>query len=385
MGQPRPRARGRTLAFEMAVGDCRNRRRRCDSAWHLGSPENACEENAVANTTPRTIDRPVNQLTTGTDLNTEPTVSPDGEWVAYASDCSGEGHLDIGSSDSAGVNHCSSPATRPTSANPRFRTMEPASHSIPGAREAASTSSPLTAMARPDFSSPAARMDHGSRRTDAGSRIRWDLAVQQDKGAGALARHLPHPVSWRRVDGIVARLRVGRVADLVSRRRHLLAHRQTRDQRGSEWWIVAPDGQAPVKISGFNLVTDSDFQCDPGAGSRETASSTRRRSGATAGTLWEVVIAPRTWIVTTEPRRLTTAADLQAHASIVRGTQLVFSSFDPDRQCVGRSGPRQQRSGRGFTAKSHGNVRTPVVAFGFGRWPPSGVSKRQTGHWRSLD
>ena len=35
------------------------------------------------------------RLTTGSDLNTDPTVSPDGEWVAYASDRSGEGHLDI--------------------------------------------------------------------------------------------------------------------------------------------------------------------------------------------------------------------------------------------------------------------------------------------------
>ena len=38
---------------------------------------------------------PLIQLTTGSHLTTEPAVSADGEWVAYASDRSGEGHLDI--------------------------------------------------------------------------------------------------------------------------------------------------------------------------------------------------------------------------------------------------------------------------------------------------
>ncbi len=44
---------------------------------------------------PRGPAGPVMRLTTGSDLNLEPTVSPDGEWVAYASDRSGEGNLDI--------------------------------------------------------------------------------------------------------------------------------------------------------------------------------------------------------------------------------------------------------------------------------------------------
>ena len=38
---------------------------------------------------------PVMRLTTGPNLNTEPVLSPDGEWVAYASDRVGQGNLDI--------------------------------------------------------------------------------------------------------------------------------------------------------------------------------------------------------------------------------------------------------------------------------------------------
>jgi hypothetical protein len=51
------------------------------------------QENAGENT--KSAPGPVMRLTTGSGLNTEPAPSPDGEWVAYASDRSGEGHLDI--------------------------------------------------------------------------------------------------------------------------------------------------------------------------------------------------------------------------------------------------------------------------------------------------
>ena len=49
--------------------------------------------------------------------------------------------------------------------------------------------------------------------------------------------------------------------------------------------------------------------------------------GGDSWDLWEVAIAPETGTVSIEPRRLTTGSDLQASASIVRGTQLVFSSL----------------------------------------------------------
>ena len=48
--------------------------------------------------------------------------------------------------------------------------------------------------------------------------------------------------------------------------------------------------------------------------------------GGDSWDLWEVALAPDTWVASTEPRRLTTGADLQAHASIV-GARLVFSSL----------------------------------------------------------
>ncbi len=64
------------------------------SSWALRK-SSVREPAAVDGTSPRGPAGPVMRLTTGSDLNTEPTVSPDGEWVAYASDRSGEGNLDI--------------------------------------------------------------------------------------------------------------------------------------------------------------------------------------------------------------------------------------------------------------------------------------------------
>ena len=48
--------------------------------------------------------------------------------------------------------------------------------------------------------------------------------------------------------------------------------------------------------------------------------------GGDSWDLWEVGLSPDTWVASTEPKRLTTGADLQAHASIV-ATRLVFSSL----------------------------------------------------------
>ena len=90
---------------------------------------------------------------------------------------------------------------------------------------------------------------------------------------------------------------------------------------------MAPDGQAPVKIDGVNVVTSSRFAVRPWGwfeGNRIVYSASL---GGDSWNLWEVVITPRTWNVSAEPRQLTTGAELQANASIVRGRQLVFSNL----------------------------------------------------------
>ena len=121
---------------------------------------------------------------------------------------------------------------------------------------------------------------------------------------------------------------------------HLLLTARRKINEDAEWWVVAPDGQAPVKVSGVNVVTGSRFPVRPWSwieGNRIVYSAAL---GGDSWNLWEVVIAPRTWVVSTEPRPLTTGADLQGHASIVTRHAACLLEFDPDRQCVERSGRR---------------------------------------------
>ena len=120
---------------------------------------------------PRGPAGPVTHLTHGLDLNLEPTVSPDGEWVAYASDRTGKGNLDIWMQRLGGGEAVQLTGTPPTNASRRFRPTGVVLRSVPSVREAGFTSCPLTAVVRPACSSPR-RMARTSRRTVDGSRIR---------------------------------------------------------------------------------------------------------------------------------------------------------------------------------------------------------------------
>jgi Tol biopolymer transport system component len=266
------------------------------------------------------------RLTTGSGLNTEPTLSPDGEWVAYASDRSGEGNLDIWVQRLSGGEPVRLTRDAADEREPTF--------SADGSRIAFHSGREGGGIyVIPAHSGGEARLlvpggAHGPRFSPDGSWLAYSTGpgrFSTDKAAGAFGQTYLIPSAG----GKSTRL----LPDFVSVAwpiwspdgRHLLVTARREINEDPAWWIVAPDGQAPEKIGGFNLVTGSPVR--PWSwieGNRIVYSAAL---GGDSWNLWEVVIAPRTWIVTTEPRRLTTAADLQGHASIVRGTQLVFSSL----------------------------------------------------------
>ena len=315
------------------------------------------------------------RLTTGSDLNTEPTLSPDGEWVAYASDSSGEGHLDIW-------------LQRLSGGKPTQLTRDPADEREPtfsadGNRIAFRSEREGGGIyVIPAHSGGEASTSRPRRRAWTALLAGWALARVFDRTRAVQSRIRTRPSLARRTfipstGGESTRL----LPDFVSvawpiwspdSRLLLTARRGITDDQ--EWWLVAPDGQAPLKIDGVNVVNSSRFAVRPWGwfeGNRIVYSASL---GGDSWNLWEVVITPRTWNVSTEPRQLTTGAELQANASIVRGSAACLLELDPNGQCVERSGPCQQRSGRWSAAKGFGNVRAAVVAFGFRRWPASGVS-----------
>jgi Tol biopolymer transport system component len=267
------------------------------------------------------------RLTTGTYLNTEPTLSPDGEWVAYASDRSDEGHLDIWLQSLGGGGPLRLTRDAADEREPTF--------SADGSRIAfrserdgggvyvipAHSSGEATLLVRggahgPRFSPDGRWLAYstgpGRFSTDKTSAFSSQTYLMPSTG-GEPKRLLPDfaSVAWP-IWSPDSRL-------LLSARRGI------NDEL--EWWVVAPDGRAPVKIGGVHLVTSSRFPVRPWSwleGNRIVYSAAL---GGDSWNLWEVVIAPDTLSVSTEPRPLTTGADLQAHASIVRGTQLVFSNL----------------------------------------------------------
>jgi eukaryotic-like serine/threonine-protein kinase len=286
-------------------------------------------ETAGANaTSARGSIEPVMRLTSGSDLNTEPTVSRDGEWVAYASDRSGEGHLDIWMQRLSGEEPVRLTRDAADEREPTF--------SADGSRIAFRSERDGGGIyVIPAHSGGEARLlvrggAHGPRFSPDGRWLAYATGpgrFSADKSSAAFSQTYLIPSTG----GESTRL----LPDFVSVAwpvwspdgRHLLLTARRKINEDPEWWVVAPDGQAPVRVSGINVAAGIRFPVRPWSwieGNRIVYSASL---GGDSWNLWEVPIAPRTWVVSTEARRLTTGVDLQGHASIVRGTQLVFSSL----------------------------------------------------------
>ena len=277
---------------------------------------------------PRGPAGPVTHLTHGSDLNLEPTVSPDGEWVAYASDRRGEGNLDIYMQRLSGGE-----AVRLTQDSADER--EPA-FSADGSRIAFRSEREGGGIyVMPAHSGGEARLlvseAHGPRFSPDG---RW-LSYSKGPGRFSMDKALGFNATTYLISptgGESRRLlpNFEYVATPVwspdGHRLLVTAGRTKFDE--PEWWVVTLDGQEPLRVSGMTVVTpgDAKFPVRPWTwieGNRIVYSTAL---GGDSWDLWEVALAPDTWVASTEPRRLTTGADLQAHASIV-GTRLVFSSL----------------------------------------------------------
>jgi Tol biopolymer transport system component/DNA-binding winged helix-turn-helix (wHTH) protein len=291
-------------------------------------------ENAGANTTsahgsPGAVIR----LTTGTDLNTEPTVSPDGEWVAYASDRSGEGHLDIWLQRLSGGEPLRLTRDAADEREPTF--------SADGGRIAFRSERDGGGIyVIPAHSSGEARLlvrggAHGPRFSPDGRWLAYATGpgrFSADKNSAFFSQTYLIPSTGGEPTRLLPAFVSVAWPVWSPDGRHLLLTARREIDEAPEWWVVAADGQAPVKISGIDVVTDSGvsglgwFSVRPWSWIEGDHIVYSAALGGDSWNLWEVVIAPDTWIVSTKPRPLTTGADLQGHAS-VRGTQLVFSSL----------------------------------------------------------
>ena len=132
---------------------------------------------------------------------------------------------------------------------------------------------------------------------------------------------------------------------------HLLLTARRNPTDDPEWWVLALDSRAPVKVNGIDVVMGGyRFPVRPWSWTEGNRLVYSTALGGDSWDLWETSIAPGTWTLSTQPTRLTTGANLQAHASIVRGTHVVFASLIQtvnvwsvplDANAVGSSAPRE--------------------------------------------
>jgi Tol biopolymer transport system component/DNA-binding winged helix-turn-helix (wHTH) protein len=271
---------------------------------------------------------PVLRLTTGSHLDTEPAISPDGEWIAYASDRSGEGHLDIW-------------MQRLTGGDPVRLTNDPSDDREPtfsadGSRIAFRSERDgggifvMPAHSGGEASRLVGGGAHGPRFSPDG---RW-LAYSTGAGRFSSDKNSPlmtHSYLMPSAGGPSTRL----LPDFVSASwpvwspdsRYLLLTARSTLNESVGWWVVATGGRALVRtIRATNAIS-----LFPARAWSWTAGNRIVYSAALGGDSWnlyEMAISPDTWKPASDPRRLTTAADLQGHAAFGRDRQqLIFASL----------------------------------------------------------
>ena len=271
---------------------------------------------------------PVLQLTTGSHLNTEPAISPDGEWIAYASDRSGEGHLDLWGQRLKGGE-----PVRLT--NDAADDREP-SFSSDGSRIAFRSERDGGGIyVIPAHSGGDAKLlvrggAHGARFSPDGRWLAYSTGPGRfgtDKTSGLFSQTYLVPASG----GESTRL----LPDFASvswpvwspdgRRVLVTARRGSQDF--PEWWVVTPGGGGPVKVEADMGSGMSRFPVRAWSWLKGDRILFSAAFGGDSWDLWEVPITPGVPTAPAKPRRLTTGTGLQAHASIVGDRLLVFSSL----------------------------------------------------------
>lgn len=272
---------------------------------------------------------PLIQLTTGPHFTTEPAVSADGEWLAYASDRSGEGHLDIWMQRLSGGEPVRLTDDRADDREPTFsadggliafRSEREGGgiHVIPahsgGEARLLVRGSAHGPRFSPDGRWLAYSTGAGRFSTDKAAAIIGQTYIVSSKG-GESHRLLPEfaSASWP-------------VWSPDSRHLLLTARRGLTDM--PEWWVVSVNDESPTTKVSFDTSTGtSRFPVRPWRWLDRDRIVYSTALGGDSWDLWEVAITRKTWAAVAKPRRLTMGAGVQGHASIAPDNVLVFANL----------------------------------------------------------
>ena len=263
------------------------------------------------------------KMTSDSGLTTDPALSPDGRLLAYASDRSGDGDLDIWVQQVATGESVRLTRHETDDYEPDFSPDD----SRIAFRSDRDGGGIFLVSAFGGESRPVARKGRAPKFSPDGAWIAYWTGTEQNNPTHMFIV----PIAGGAPKQLRPDFRVARSPIWTPDGKHLLFLGQRELNSRYDWWMTPVESGDPIEVGvwaacqrlGLQPVTG--FQLLPGAWTAAGDVIFSARLGDSTN-LWRVSISPRTWKVTADPERVTFGAGEEIHPSVSTGGHVVFSS-----------------------------------------------------------
>jgi Tol biopolymer transport system component len=265
---------------------------------------------------PQPEDFALTQLTYDSGYTSDPAISPDGKLVAYTSDRSGEGNLDIWLQNIVTGDRA---RLAPNPADDDGPSFSPDGSKVVFHSDRDGGGVYTVAVLGGDLKLMATR-GRGPRFSPDGQKIVYWVGesyfVRTQVYVVAATGGTPKQVQ--------AHFYGAHDAVWSSDGKHLLFWGQRDESSAPDWWVVPVDGGEPVETGAFAVFARQNLSAaGPAAWVDDQVFFSARRDTTN---LWKSAISPRTGKISDSPRRLTFGTDQEGEPSVAANGNFVFSS-----------------------------------------------------------